>query len=202
VKQAGVRVGVGTHFAYDGQVLEAIEMHPAGGVYEIVAKDLRTEVVRRFALDEIMFSDRARLLTDDLDVDISPAAGVPSTLRWAAASELARNEVRERAVHVREVLTGYRTGFALTALPHEPRVAYVGTVPKLQRLAAKATEIGKTVRTIQRWVRQYEAEGEIGLLPSSAMQFGSGNGKFAVFEQMASETSCVSTPTPRRARWI
>ena len=49
MKRAGVRVGVGTRFTYDGEI---VEMHPVPGVPEVVTRDLRTEAVRRFAVDE------------------------------------------------------------------------------------------------------------------------------------------------------
>ena len=66
MKRAGVRVGVGTRFTYDGEIVEVVEMHPVRGVPEVVTRDLRTEAVRRFAVDELMFADGARLLSEDL----------------------------------------------------------------------------------------------------------------------------------------
>jgi hypothetical protein len=41
-------------------------MHPVRGAPEVVTRDLRTEAVRRFAVDELMFADGARLLSEDL----------------------------------------------------------------------------------------------------------------------------------------
>jgi hypothetical protein len=66
MKRAGVRVGVGTRFTYDGEIVEVVEMHPVRGAPEVVTRDLRTEAVRRFAVDELMFADGARLLSEDL----------------------------------------------------------------------------------------------------------------------------------------
>lgn len=79
MKRAGVRVGTGTRFSYDGEVVEVVEMHPVGGMPEVVTRDLRTLGVRRFALDELIFSGRSRLLSEDLVVEAVAADGdVPS----------------------------------------------------------------------------------------------------------------------------
>ena len=97
----GVRVGVGTRFSYDGEAVEVVEMHSVRGMPQVVTRDVRTETVRRFALDELMFSERARLLGEDLVVqdvdkwgfhrlgDVVCCAGVHggcgSRARWARA---------------------------------------------------------------------------------------------------------------------
>jgi transposase InsO family protein len=199
VKPAAVRVGVGTRFVYDGEVFEVIEMHPRANMPEVLARELRTDTVRRLALDEIRPSDRCHLLTDDLDVEISHCTEYPPSVKWAAVSEQARREARDRAAHVREVLTGYRSGSATTAMPHEPRSCYESAAPKMKRLAAKAKELGKARRTIERWVSAYEDEGEVGLLSANAIQSALGSTKFALFEQTASdimrEYTDLSKPT-------
>ena len=141
MKPAAVRVGVGTQFVYDGEVLEVIEMHPVAGMPEVLARELRRDTVHRFALDEVRPSDRCHLLSDDLDIEITESTEYPPSVKWAAVSEQARRDARGRAAHVREVLTGYRSGSAATALPHEPRSAYKSTAPKMKRLAVKAKEI-------------------------------------------------------------
>jgi transposase InsO family protein len=199
VKPAAVRVGVGTQFVYDGEVFEVIEMHPRANMPEVLARELRTDAVRRLALDEIRPSDRCHLLTDDLDVEISHCTEYPPSVKWAAVSEQARREARDRAAHVREVLTGYRSGSATTAMPLEPRSCFESAAPKMKRLAAKAKELGKARRTIERWVSAYEAEGEVGLLSAKAIQSALGTTKFALFEQTASdimrEYTDLSKPT-------
>jgi hypothetical protein len=65
VKPAAVRVGLGMRFAYDGEVLEVIESHHVAGTPELLTKDLRTDAVRRPALDEMRPSDRYHLLADE-----------------------------------------------------------------------------------------------------------------------------------------
>ena len=135
----------------------------------------------------------------DPNVETSHCTDHPAAVKWAAVSEQARREARDRAADVREALTGYRSGSAATAMPHEPRSRYRNTVPNMRRVAAKANELGKAVRTIQRWVSAYEAEGEVGLLSAKAIQSALGSKKFALFEQTASdimrEYTDLSKPT-------
>jgi Helix-turn-helix domain len=168
MKRAGVRVGVGTRFLYDGEVVEVVEMHPVGGMQEVLATGSRTEVVRRFAISELMSSDRSRLLSEDLVVTNAGTVDGGASVEWSAAPESARNQARERSAHVREALTGYRSGCAETALPLEPRPCYNQALAKQARLAPKAKELGIGFRTFERWVSRYEADGEVGLLTARA----------------------------------
>lgn len=199
MRHAGVRVGVGTRFSYDGEVVEVVEIHPVAGVPEVVARDLRSQSVRRFALTELMFSDRSRLLSEDLVVEAPEAGGDVASVKWSAVPESARSQARERAAHVREALTGYRSGCALTALPGEPRRRYRIGLSKRDRMAAKAKELGIGLRTFERWVGKYEAEGEVGLLSAKAMQPALGSKAFELFELAAldvmREHTDMSRPT-------
>jgi hypothetical protein len=198
---AGVKVGVGTKFMYDGEIIEIVEMHTVDGAVEVMTKDLRAEKVRRFALSELMFSERARLLADDLCAEVSVKTGDPATVKWAAASASVRREACARAAHVREALTGYRSGYRETALPGEPRAAYKATVPKGKRLAAKADELGIGLRTFERWISNYLRYGEVGLVSAKSVQPELGSTRFAVFEQTALdimvEHTDLSKPTKR-----
>jgi hypothetical protein len=54
MSQTGVRLGIGTKFTYDGETAEIIEMHTVGGTLEVIAKDLRTQTVRRLGLQELL----------------------------------------------------------------------------------------------------------------------------------------------------
>jgi hypothetical protein len=123
MKQAGARVGVGTHFSYDGEIIEIVEWHIVDGTVEVLAKDTRSQTIRRFALSELMLSERSRLLSEDLAEEVSEFEGDPATVKWSAASESVRRKACERAAHVCEVLTGYRSGHAETALPGEPKAS-------------------------------------------------------------------------------
>lgn len=199
MKSAGVRVGVKTRFLYDGEIVEILELHVADGITEAATRDLRSGRIRRIGLDELMYSNRSRLLSEDLVVqDVNDVDSVAS-LKWSAVSESARSEARQRGADVREVLTGYRSGSAVTAQPGEPRPLYVTTLPMGARVAAKAQELKVGIRTIERWVVRYKAEGEVGLLSARAVQQAVGSMKFELFEQAAldimHEHTESSTPT-------
>jgi hypothetical protein len=47
---------------------------------EVLAKEFRTQAVRRFALSELMFSQRARLLTQDLDIETADSEKISPPL--------------------------------------------------------------------------------------------------------------------------
>lgn len=200
MRPAGVRVGVGTRFSYDGEFVEVVEVHPVGGIPEVVARDLRSQAVRRFALDELMYSDRARLLSEDLVVEVSKAGGDVASVKWSAVPESVRRQARERTAHVREVLTGYRSGCALTAIPGEPQHRYRMELSKQDRMAAKAQELGVGLRTVERWVSQYEAEGEVGLLSAKALQPVLGSKTFELFEYAALDVMREHTDLSRPTR--
>lgn len=199
MRRAGVRIGVGTRFTYDGEIVEVVEIHPVAGVLEVVARDLRSQSVRRFALDELMFSDRSRLVSEDFVVKVPEAGGDIASVKWSAVPESARSQARERAAHVREALTGYRSGCAPTALPGEPRRRYRMELSKQERMAAKAKELGIGMRTVERWVSRYEAEGEVGLLSAKSLQPTLGSRAFELFEHAAldvmREHTDMSRPT-------
>ena len=83
---------------------------------------------------------------------------------WTYASDAQRQEAEDRAAHVREVTTGYRSGFAEVALVNEPRPEYDPSAPRAKRWHAKAQELGVSVRTVGRWVADYEKLGTLGLV--------------------------------------
>lgn len=183
---AGVRVGPGTRFIYDGEVIEVVELHAVQGAPEVLAREVRTEVVRRIALSELMFSERARLLSEDAATTGSSGTGAATAVQlWSAACESARIEARERASHVREALTGYRSGTALMAGPSEPRARYLPHLAKGVRELAKAKELHIGKRSFQRWVSRYEKDGEAGLLPGGTVEAVRPSRKFELFTQVA-----------------
>jgi hypothetical protein len=200
MQRAGVRVGTGTRFTYDGEVIEVVEMHPVAGMPEVLTRDLRCDTVRRFALDELIYSARSRLLSEDLVVEVADVGGDLASVMWSAAPEYVRCEVRERAAHVREALTGYRSGSALAALPGEPRARYRTALPKGDRLAAKAKELGVGLRTFERWVSRFEAEGEVGLISARAVQPALASRTFELFEQAALDVMREHTDLSRPTR--
>ena len=158
----GVRIGVGTRFSYDGEVVEITEVltTPAGN--EVLLKGVHDKRIRRMALRELLNAGNARVIPEgpgpaaDDDQEISGVI-------MAQLSDLERAEVAARAEHVREVLTGYRSGHSELAQPGEPRPEFDPQLPMEARYAAKSAELAVTDRTIKRWVRSYRQLGVAGL---------------------------------------
>ncbi len=107
MSSAGVRVGVGTRFRYDGETVEVIEMAITSTGKEVVLRDHHGRVMR-LAVRELLLSDRARVMPDgpgpSSDDDEDLASVVPAQL-----SNEQRDALLDKAAHIREVLTGYRS---------------------------------------------------------------------------------------------
>jgi transposase InsO family protein len=174
MNRAGVRIGVGTRFFYEGELVEIIELHVTGGALEVLAKSRDAKTVRRLSLTEVMDSERARLYCVDETAAPDDEPDVAGVVLWAAP-EIARRRALELGAHIREVLTGYRSGNAETASPGEPRRPYAPDIPIMVRCAAKADELKVGLRTLQRWVAQYRANGEAALISQREVQPGIGS---------------------------
>lgn len=86
----------------------------------------------------------------------APLEGVPPA---------AVKEAMDLAAHMLEAITGYQSGVAEEATDKEPRAAYNPDVFTLsQRLANKASELGKTERAVWLAKHAYEQYGLIGLV--------------------------------------
>ncbi len=116
----------------------------------------------RVALQELLTSVRASLVPETPGVSATDpedhADVVLSTL-----SDAERSAVAERAAHIREVLTGYRSGTAELAAPGEPRPPYDPQMTLTARYEAKAAELEVSLRTIKQWVADFRQYGEAGL---------------------------------------
>jgi hypothetical protein len=168
----GVRVGVGTKFVYDGELVEVVESVATAAGNEVVLRDQRGRAFR-MSLKELMFSGKARIVAPEP----GPSSDDPDGAFGVMLAQLAdaeRGAVLERAAHVREVLTGYRSGSAELAGPGEPRASYDPALPLMKRYAAKAVELGRGVRTIKRWVHDFHRGGEAGLVDASVTDRGPG----------------------------
>lgn len=138
----GLLLVVGARFAFDGDLVEVMQIE--GG--------------------RISVSDgRGRWRTLSLAVFVSKAvaAGQQTPLpalgtAMVALSAGQRQALNERGRHVREVLTGYRSGAPQTAVEGEPRPEYDPGRSMQSRQEAKAAELGVTDRTIRRWTRAYQ----------------------------------------------
>jgi len=168
MSNAAVRLGVGTRVVYDGELLEVAELHAGPSGTEAVLRSCGGQGgVVRVGLHVLLTSRRARLVADDDDVnvddDVEPADVVLSSL-----SEAERLKAQERAAHIREVLTGYRSGTSELAAPDEPRPQYQPGSLLTARYQAKAAEIGVSLRTIKQWVADFREHGEAGLVRRAA----------------------------------
>lgn len=164
---AGVRIGVGTRLVHDGELVEIVEIHTGQTGMDVVLKGTSKQALIRARLNELLMSNGTRVISErdgpSGDDDFETAGVVLAQL-----SDDERNEVIERAAHVREVLTGFRSGSAELALPGEPRPDYQADVPLSRRYASKARELGVGVRSIERWVQQFQKNGEAGLAATRA----------------------------------
>jgi transposase InsO family protein len=145
----------GTRLLRDGDVVEIVEFAGAS----VVVRNHRTG---QFSTVRI-----GALVAEARSVDGGPDEQVPSlAVALDGLTEQQRAALSERAAHVREVLTGYRSGHQQTAASGEPRAEYDTSRPLKARYLTKARELGVTGRTIERWVVAYRDSGEAGLVDS------------------------------------
>ncbi|MDQ6614270.1 MAG: Mu transposase C-terminal domain-containing protein [Actinomycetota bacterium] len=109
-------------------------------------------------------------------------------------------DVEERAAHLREVATGFRSGNPETALSGEPRPDYQPDRPLMARYDSKAAELGVGVRTLRRWAADFEQAGEVGLLDGRSDRrcnplAGLDPRWLAVCREVLGEHTEASTPT-------
>ncbi|WPW26343.1 Mu transposase C-terminal domain-containing protein [Streptomyces atratus] len=162
---AGTRLGVGTRFRLDGETVEVVEFASLATGMEVIVKDARDRLVR-MSVRELLTSDRAEVIPEDRGPATDDGDLVSVVLARLTKEE--RKDVLERAEHIRETLTGYRSGSEELARPGEPRPEYAPGLSLGKRYAAKAFELGVTVRSVERWARAFLASGEVGLVPKKA----------------------------------
>ncbi|MFJ1610715.1 transposase [Streptomyces sp. NPDC088253] len=158
-----VRLGVGARLLYDGEAVEIIEMAATMTGNEVVLKD-RLGRIFRVSVKELLFSDRAQVVADGPGPSSADDREIASVVLSQLEPEV-RQRVLERAEHVREIRTGYKSGSAELARQGEPRPGFEPGLPKMARYRAKADELGVSVRTVKRWVADAVANGEAGLAP-------------------------------------
>ena len=147
-------IAPGSRLSFDGDVVEVVAV-------DGVRVTLRNDRTRQFTAVQISrLAASARPAGGTLrpgDDGVSPGLALGS-LTGEQLDQLA-----ERAGHVREVLTGYKSGHPDRAGPGEPRPGYRAGQPLKARYRAKAEELGITSRTVERWVAAYRGSGEAGL---------------------------------------
>lgn len=167
---AATKLGVGTHFRLDGETVEVVEFAGLATGMEVVLKDGRNRLAR-MSLRELLTSDRVELIHDRS----GPSAADDEDVAAVVLSRLTKDEqkgVLKRTAHVREMLTGYRSGSEDLPQPNEPRPQYAAGLPLKARYEAKAVEMGVTERTVRRWARAFREFGEAGLVPKTAQSDG------------------------------
>jgi len=153
-----VLLQTGVRLQFDGELLEVVQVEAT----RLTLRDGRGRW-RTIAMSEFLSSARTPHDSEDEPV---PSFGV----RLAALTAAARETVSTRAAHIRELLTGYRSGTSEAPGPGEPRPEYDPARPLMKRHAAKAQELGVGERTLRRWVAQYEGKGEAGLVDSRQVE--------------------------------
>lgn len=88
---------------------------------------------------------------------------VPSDIAVHLIPEDQWERVQDRASHVREVLSGYKSGTEGAALPGEPRDEYAPQRSIMSKYQAKAAELRCSVPAVRNWVRRYLQDGVLGL---------------------------------------
>ncbi|MEV5202396.1 transposase [Streptomyces sp. NPDC053720] len=163
---AGTKLGVGTLFRLDGETVEVVEFASLATGLEVVLKDGRDRLAR-ISLRELLTSGRAELMHDGAGPSSSDDADVAAVVLNRLTKE-ERKEVLERAEHVREMLTGYRSGSEDLPRPDEPRLQYSPDLPLQTRYEAKAAELAVSARSTRRWADAFREHGEAGLVPKKA----------------------------------
>jgi transposase InsO family protein len=167
MSSSALRVGVGTRVIFDGELLEIAEMHAGRSGTEIVLRSCQGQgVIVRVALQDLLTSRRASLVADTPGISAADP-GDPADVVLSAMFETERATVAERAAHIREVLTGYRSGAVELAAPGEPRPPYYPRSTLTARYEAKAAELGVSLRTVKQWVADFRQHGEAGLARSA-----------------------------------
>jgi transposase InsO family protein len=150
----------GARLVYDGELVEVVELDGA----RVVVRNVRTAGFVTVKLGRLAAGARPADCPAVPDEPSSPGAA------WAGLSDAQRAAVSERAAHLREMLTGYRSGHAGTASEGEPQPQYDPARPLKARYEAKARELGVGERTIERWVMAYRQSGEAGLVDTRILR--------------------------------
>jgi transposase InsO family protein len=155
-----IRICVGARVRYDGEIYTITELLPTTTGTDVVLTASLSIV--RLSLVTLLEGVRAQLVPTDGSTD-STDADDPAGTVLGSLNRSQEREIRRRADHIRELLTGYRAGTSEMALPGEPRPHYKPNQPLAKRYAIKAAEMGISNRHLRRWARAYQARGEAGL---------------------------------------
>jgi hypothetical protein len=158
-----VRLAVGTKLAYDGELVEIVEIHPSARGNEVVLINRSGRLVRRVAVNELLASHDSVLPVGEFVLQPEETGVEPLGPALADLTPAERELVLQRAAHIRELLSGYQSGSPELAKPGEPRPEFKPVGPLKKRYEAKAAELNVTIRTLERWTAAYRRDGEAGL---------------------------------------
>ncbi|MGH3894801.1 MAG: Mu transposase C-terminal domain-containing protein, partial [Rhodococcus qingshengii] len=150
VSTAALRIG--TRIQRDGRLWTVGELH----ANRVQLRSGSAVVVT--SIDELVNDPNAGF------VDCQPLEGKDIGATIDDLTKVQRQQWLEVVGHVCEVLTGFRSGEASNARSGEPRSCYRPDVAMKTRYQAKAEEIGKSAKTIARWVQDYRREGSGALV--------------------------------------
>jgi transposase InsO family protein len=146
-------LSVGSRVWHDGEMWRVVALAADRATIESAAGARSVSVV------ELVAAAGTRLL------DAPPDEAVPAIGPLLAnLTEHERIQLEFRLGHVREVLTGFRSGQSSNPADAEPRPDYQPSRALMHRYRAKAAELGIDPATVRRWAAAYQAEGEAGLV--------------------------------------
>jgi transposase InsO family protein len=143
----------GARLLFDGEVVEVLALEGT----RVSLRLVRTDGMQTVGLTRLVSAARGMVEPAGDDAALGVAlAGLTTKQREQVE--------QQRAEHVREVLTGFRSGRADRAAPGEPDPRFAEQVPLQQRYASKAAQLEVGLRTVERWVAGYRDAGEAGLV--------------------------------------
>jgi transposase InsO family protein len=147
-----INVGPGSQLLFDGDLVEVVELSGTRAMLRSVGTGALSVV------------GLARLVAGAHGLERHGGDGETAGVALAGLTVAQRRLVAERAGHVREVLTGFRSGDPGRAGPGEPDPRFGAEVALKARYRAKADQLGITARTVERWAAAYRMAGEAGLV--------------------------------------
>lgn len=148
-------IRLGAVIAYDGTRCTVVELMSDAVLLKDQSNRLRRVRLIELLADRSMFGDASR---ETSSVNLL-------ALEWADATEEQKEGARSKAGHVREMLTGYRSGSRAVALPNEPRPEYDTKLRSLaERRRSKAAELNTSPKSMYRWEQRFKDGEELNLL--------------------------------------
>jgi len=151
-------------------VFPGVRLLHSGDVVEVVELEGLVATLRNERTGEFSTLSLGRLAASARSLEGQETDTQDASVLLASLSASQRATLHERAGHVREALTGYRSGDEDRALGDEPRPQFLPDLPLGERIAAKAAELKVSPRTIDRWVAAYRESGEAGLVDARSLK--------------------------------